>query len=166
MMEAFAKRYCDCNPDVFSKVSLWRFFLCTVVQNNQKYRLKYWATHSSVRLFARTAHSFACTALLTALTRLRSRSLCSLPRPWESEILDDYFFCVFFFFFFAILAHSAPVASTFDPSYYNDPSYIPTTSTTTPIHHHPYPTPPPPIPVYLTVTKRQSEAQYRHWHLR
>ena len=30
---------------------------CTVGQNNQEFRLKYWATRSSVRLFARTAHS-------------------------------------------------------------------------------------------------------------
>ena len=36
----------------------------TVGQNNQEYRLKYWATRSSVRSFARTAHSFACSGLL------------------------------------------------------------------------------------------------------
>ena len=29
----------------------------TVGQNNEKYRLEYWATRSSVRSFARTAHS-------------------------------------------------------------------------------------------------------------
>ena len=40
---------------------------------------------------ARTAHSFACSALLAllarsaALTRSLARSLCSLPRSWESE---------------------------------------------------------------------------------
>ena len=34
----------------------------TMVDNSQEYRLKYWATRSSVRLFARTAHSFARTA--------------------------------------------------------------------------------------------------------
>ena len=32
---------------------------CTVGQNNQEFRLKYWATRSSVRLFARTAHSLS-----------------------------------------------------------------------------------------------------------
>ena len=39
---------------------------CTMVENSQEYRLKYWATRSSVRLFARTAHSFARS--LTSLT--------------------------------------------------------------------------------------------------
>ena len=38
-------------------------------QNNQEYRLKYWVTRSSVRSFARTAHSFACSALLASLAR-------------------------------------------------------------------------------------------------
>ena len=41
---------------------------CTVGQNNLEYRLKYWATRSSVRSFARNAHSFACSGLLAALT--------------------------------------------------------------------------------------------------
>ena len=56
----------------------------TVGQNNQEYRRKYWATRSSVRSFARTAHSFACSALLAllarsaALTRLFALSLTSL----------------------------------------------------------------------------------------
>ena len=31
-----------------------------MVQNNQEYRLQYWATRSSIRSFARTAYSFAC----------------------------------------------------------------------------------------------------------
>ena len=58
----------------------------TMVDNSQKYRLKYWATRSSVRSFARTAHAFACSGRLaslvrsTALTRLLTCSLCSLPR--------------------------------------------------------------------------------------
>ena len=34
----------------------------TVGQNNQEYRLKYWAIRSSVRSFARTAHSFSILA--------------------------------------------------------------------------------------------------------
>ena len=41
---------------------------------NQESRLKYWATRSSARSFARTAHSVACSALLArsaALTHLR-----------------------------------------------------------------------------------------------
>jgi len=52
------------------------FFLSTVGQNNQDSRLQYWATRSSVRLFARTAHSSArtahssaCSALLSLLAR-------------------------------------------------------------------------------------------------
>ena len=49
---------------VFSRrhfMSLWALYsLCTVDQNNLEYRLKYWATPSSVCSFARTAHSFAC----------------------------------------------------------------------------------------------------------
>ena len=59
----------------------------------QELRRKYWATRSSVRSFARTAHSFACSGLLAslapsaALTRLLARSLRSLPRSWESEFL-------------------------------------------------------------------------------
>ena len=44
----------------------------TVVWINQESIRKYWATRSSVRSFARTAHSFA-------------RSLPSLPRSWDSE---------------------------------------------------------------------------------
>ena len=67
---------------------------CTTVQTNQESRLKYWATRSSVCSFARTAHSFACSGLLAslapsaALTRSLARSLHSLPRSWESELLD------------------------------------------------------------------------------
>ena len=42
----------------------------TMVQNNQKSRRKYyWVTRLSVCLFARTAHSFACSTLLDSLTR-------------------------------------------------------------------------------------------------
>ena len=72
-------------------------------QNKQKSRRRYWATRSSVRSFARTAHSFACSVLLASLARsaalshLRARSLHSLLSLWESEWLDGYLFCVFFF---------------------------------------------------------------------
>ena len=60
-----------------------------MVNNSQEYRLKYWATRSSVCSFPRTAHSFACSGLLAslapsaALTRLLARSLRSLHRSWE-----------------------------------------------------------------------------------
>jgi hypothetical protein len=73
----------------------------TVVWNKQESRRKYWATRSSVRSFARTAHSFACSGLLAslapsaALTRSLARSLRSLPRSWDSELLDGYLICVF-----------------------------------------------------------------------
>ena len=64
---------------------------CTMVDNSQEYRCKYWATRSSVRSFARTAHSFTCSGMLTlyapsaALTHSLTRSLRSLPRLWKSE---------------------------------------------------------------------------------
>ena len=64
---------------------------CTVGQNNQKYRRKYWATRSSVRSFTRTAHSFACSGLLASLapsatlTHSLTCSLRSLPSSWESD---------------------------------------------------------------------------------
>ena len=47
----------------------------TVGQNNQKYRLKYWAIHSSLHSFAPTAHSFACSALLALLARSAALTL-------------------------------------------------------------------------------------------
>ena len=52
----------------------------TVVWNKQEYRLKYWATRSSVRSFARTAHSFTCFGLLALLapSAALTRSLTSL----------------------------------------------------------------------------------------
>ena len=37
-----------------------QMYLSTMVDNSQEYRLKYWATRSCVRSFARTPHSFAC----------------------------------------------------------------------------------------------------------
>ena len=64
-----------------------------MVDNCQEYRLQYWATRSSVRSFARS---------LAPLTRSLARSLRSLPRWWESDLLDGYFVCVF-----SIFDHSA-----------------------------------------------------------
>ena len=40
---------------------------CTMVENSQEYRLKYWATRSSICSFARTAHLFARSRLLALL---------------------------------------------------------------------------------------------------
>ena len=68
----------------------------TMVENRKEHRCKYWATRSSVRSFARTAYSFACSGLLAslapsaALTRSLARSLCSLPRSWDSELLMSH----------------------------------------------------------------------------
>ena len=93
---------------------------CTVGRNNLEYRLEYRATRSSIRSFARTAHSFACFALLASHYSLHttrfthtlrcahslSRSLTSLTlSPMVSKWLDGHFFCVFF----SILADSAMV---------------------------------------------------------
>ena len=50
---------------------------CTMAQNNQESSRKYWATRSSVRSFTRTAHSFACSALLASLAR-SAVLICSL----------------------------------------------------------------------------------------
>ena len=61
------------------------------VLSSGQVRAKYWATRSSVRSFARTAHSFACFGLLASLApsaslpRSLPRSLRSLPRSWDSE---------------------------------------------------------------------------------
>ena len=73
--------------------SLFSLHRSTMVWNKQKSRRKSWATRLSVRSFARTAHSFACSGVLAslapsaALTRSLARSLRSLPRSWESEFL-------------------------------------------------------------------------------
>ena len=50
-------------------------------KKNHKSGCKYCTTHSSIRSFARTAHSFTCSALLAlhALTHSLTRSIRSLP---------------------------------------------------------------------------------------
>ena len=82
----------------------------TVVQSKLESRLKYWATHSFVCLFAYTPQSFAGSALLACAlrcTHLFSRSLThSLLSSWGSEWSDSYFCCVF-----CHLDHSAPFLS-------------------------------------------------------
>ena len=55
----------------------------TMVDNSQEYRLKYWATRSSIHSFARTAHSFACSALLVTL----ARSIRSLAHSLVPELV-------------------------------------------------------------------------------
>ena len=49
-----------------------------MVHNNQEPRCNYWATRLSVRSFARTAHSFTCSALIAALVRLLAHFAHSL----------------------------------------------------------------------------------------
>ena len=77
------------------------FSRCTMVWNKQESRRKCWVTHSYVRSFARTAHSFACSGLLAslapsaALIRSLACSLRWLPYSWETELLNGYFVCVF-----------------------------------------------------------------------
>ena len=46
----------------------------TMVDNSQEYRLKYWATRSSVRSFARTAHSWENEFLMSQNDLVRSHS--------------------------------------------------------------------------------------------
>ena len=66
---------------------------CTVDETRKEHRCKCWTTCSSIRSFARTAHSFTCSGQLAslapsaALTRSLPRSLRSLPRWWESGFL-------------------------------------------------------------------------------
>ena len=64
-----------------------RRFRFTVGQNNQEYRLKNWATCSSVPSFARTTHSFACFALITSLSR-SAALICSLACSLTSELVE------------------------------------------------------------------------------
>ena len=66
-----------------------------MVENREEHRCEYWATRSSVRSFARTAHSFACSGLLAslapsaALTCSLASSLRSLPRSRERGFLYE-----------------------------------------------------------------------------
>ena len=62
--------------------------------------------HSLVCSLVRSHPSLVCLLCTTCFARalcLLARSLCSLPRSWESEQVDGYIFCVFF----SILARCA-----------------------------------------------------------
>ena len=59
-------------------------FKYTMGQNNQKSRYKYWANCSSVRSFTRTAHSFACSALLALLARF-----AALARSLNPKLVEE-----------------------------------------------------------------------------
>ena len=77
-----------------------------MVDNSQEYRLKNWATRSSfARSLAPLTRSLAPDCSLRSHSPLRS--LRSLPRSWDSDLLDGYFVCVFFLFS-TIVPNSSP----------------------------------------------------------
>ena len=65
----------------------------TMIQNNQESRSKYWAIRSFVRLFARTAPSFRCSALLVGLlcSATLTRSLARSLTPSFKAIIAVFF---------------------------------------------------------------------------
>ena len=75
---------------------------------NQVSRKKYWATHSSVPSFARTAHSFACSGLLASLapsaslTHLLAHSL-SFAHYLARGTLSDWMSILSVFFLFSTI---------------------------------------------------------------
>ena len=58
-----------------------------MVDNSQEYRLENWATRSSIRSFARTAHSFTCSGLLASLAP--SAALTSLTPLLVGKLIFD-----------------------------------------------------------------------------
>ena len=80
---------------------IWSLWWRTVGQNNQKYRLKYWATRSSVHLFACIAHAFPCFTLLAFLARSAAltRSLTSLAPSFVGQWMIRWLFILCFFLF-------------------------------------------------------------------
>ena len=62
---------------------------CTKIWDKQESRHKYWATCSSIRSFARTAHWVACSALLISLTPLLEGKwmIGCLKMPWFCSIV-------------------------------------------------------------------------------
>ena len=54
----------------------------TMRQNYQESRCEYWATRLSVHLFAHTAHSFACSALLATLAHFAHFLDCGTVNDW------------------------------------------------------------------------------------
>ena len=81
----------------------------TVGQINKKPRCKYWATHSSVRSFTRTAHSFACSTLLASLARSAALtySLAHFAHSLPCGKVNDQI--AIHSVFFSVLDHSAYV---------------------------------------------------------
>ena len=77
------------------------FVICTVGQSSHEYRLKYWATRSSVRTFAHTADLFACSALLASLARyaVLTCSLTSLTPSLVEKCMIGWLSYLCFFFY-------------------------------------------------------------------
>ena len=69
-----------------------------MVDNSLEYRLKYWATRSSVLSFARTAHSFA-------------RSLSSLTPSRVGQWMIRLLFCLCFSLFSTIVSQSLRICA-------------------------------------------------------
>ena len=96
-----------------------------MAKNNQETRCKYWATHSSIRSFARIGHSFAGSALLAllpgfaVLIHLLAHSLthCQAHGKVKNQMLEQQ----------AVLNHrvlyfglKGPVIRSFDKNKYFD----------------------------------------------
>ena len=86
--------------------SIFPYSLCSVGQINQEYTLKCWATRSSVRLIARTAHSCTCFSLLALLACCAAlpRSLADFAHSRARWTVKDLI--AIFSVFFSILANS------------------------------------------------------------
>merc|ERR1712081_71167 len=80
--------------------------LRTVVWNKQEWRRKYWATRSSLRSFACTAHSFACYGLLASLvpSAALTRSLAHFAHSLARGTANDWM--AILSVFFSIFDHS------------------------------------------------------------
>ena len=80
-----------------------------MVQISQESRRKYWVTRSSVRSFARTAHSLACSGLLALLALLApsaalTRSLAHFAHSLARGTVNDWM--AILSAFFSIFDHS------------------------------------------------------------
>ena len=79
-----------------------------MVQNNQESKRKYWATRSSIRSFARTAHSSAGYALPASLTRSAAlhsfaRSVTSLTPLLVGQRMIGWLSILSFFLFWTLV---------------------------------------------------------------
>ena len=75
----------------------------TVVQNSHELERKYWATPSSIHLFACTAYFFTCFALLALLER--SAALCC-AHSLTPELVVELMIIWLFVLFLSVLDHS------------------------------------------------------------